>query len=48
MSAGTIIRVLVGKQRNRLAEVIAVTSRAVTVRGSFGVLTFGLREVEAV
>lgn len=47
MSAGTTIRILVGKLRGKLGEVISIHGGVYTVRHAQGVSTFRARELEA-
>lgn len=48
MATGTVVRILVGRLRDKLAEVIASGTRTVTVRGSFGTASYLISEVEVI
>lgn len=48
MSAGTTIRILVGKLKGKLGEVISIQGGVITVRHAQGTTTFRARELEAI
>jgi hypothetical protein len=48
MAAGTTIRILVGKLKGKLGEIVSIQGGVYTVRHAQGTTTFRARELEAV